>query len=170
MRIYKKLTPEQVEERFLDRIIPEPNSGCWLWIGVTYPNGYGCFQRHTYAHRWSYERYVGPIPDGLELDHLCRTRCCANPSHLEPVTRRVNTLRGTSVFAKNAAKTHCPRGHLLGGDNVTASARRNGSRACAQCGRDNTAARRLRLGDAWREEHKLRERARRAKRRLANGG
>ncbi len=74
--------------------IGEPNSGCWLWAGFIHPkNGYGSYRmngRTCGAHRASYELHVGPIPDGYDLDHLCRVRSCVNPSHLEPVTRREN--------------------------------------------------------------------------------
>lgn len=93
---------------------------CWLWTagtnGLTERNGYGriwVVDRDVLAHRWSYEALVGPIPEGLELDHLCRVHLCVRPSHLEPVTTRVNNLRGTSVAAVNALKTHCPQGHEL---------------------------------------------------------
>lgn len=121
-------------ERFENQYIPEPNAGCWLWIGAnTGANGYGQFsadKRRFVAHRWSYERFVGPIPNGLTLDHLCKTTCCVNPAHLEPVTNKVNVLRGNSISANNARKTHCKRGHELTGDNLIE--RRDG-RECRAC-------------------------------------
>ena len=97
-----------------DKYIPEPMSGCWLWIGAVSVNGYGKLKvnrRTKLAHRVVYEDLVGPIPAGLTLDHLCRNRQCVNPRHLEPVTLRINTLRGETVTARAAARTTCPAGH-----------------------------------------------------------
>jgi hypothetical protein len=103
---------------FVERIEPEPNSGCWLWVGGLTRNGYGSFclydagrQTTSRAHRFAYELLVGPIPDGLQLDHLCRVRSCVNSRHMEPVTSRENSLRGVGLAAQNIVKTHCPRGH-----------------------------------------------------------
>jgi hypothetical protein len=87
------------EERFYDSIEPEPNSGCWLFA-LGGPRGYGYLSvggrggRRVLAHRFSYELHVGPVPEGLVLDHLCRVRRCVNPRHLEPVTQRENVFRG----------------------------------------------------------------------------
>lgn len=110
-----------VDERFDARWIPEPNSGCWLWTGKTVL-GYGMFWIDQYnlipAHRFSWQREVGPIPEGLDIDHLCRVRACINPRHLEPVTRKVNILRGEGACAKHARQTHCKRGHELIPENV----------------------------------------------------
>lgn len=93
----------------------EKTEGCWLWLGwLTEEGGYGRFRYdrgRVVAHRFAYELLVGPIPPGLELDHLCRTRRCVNPAHLEPVTHRENTLRGISPAARHAIKTHCPQAH-----------------------------------------------------------
>ena len=83
-------------------------------------------QSHTYA----WELANGPIPAGLQLDHLCRVGLCVNPAHLEPVTGRVNTLRGTSPAAVNAAKTHCINGHLLDGDNLYLEGSKRKCRTC----------------------------------------
>lgn len=103
-----------VEQRFWRFVSPEPMSGCYLWMGADNQVGYGQMTingRRVLAHRLSYEMYKGPIPDGLELDHKCRVRCCVNPDHLEPVTRRENVMRGQSPTRFNAEKTHCKRGH-----------------------------------------------------------
>ena len=81
-------------EKFADKFMTEPNTGCWLWIGAN--NGKGDYARYgvLYPHRHFWELLNGTVPEGLELDHICRVRCCVNPDHLEPVTRKINTLRG----------------------------------------------------------------------------
>jgi HNH endonuclease len=87
---------------------------CWIWTGAGSKEGYGRIWLNggNYGtHRLSYELLVGPIPDGLVIDHLCRNPPCVNPAHLEPVTDRENLHRGVGVVAINAAKTHCPQGH-----------------------------------------------------------
>lgn len=102
-------------ERFWARITHD-ESGCWLWDAADPSNGYGKFNLHgsvRYAHRVSYELLVEPIPAGLVLDHLCRVRHCVNPAHLEPVTHRVNILRGTAPSAIKAHATTCDEGHPL---------------------------------------------------------
>lgn len=90
------------------------SGACRVWTGSTTGFGYGHIAidgRNRMTHRVAYELLVGPIPEGLELDHLCRNRSCWNPSHLEPVTHAENVLRGTAPAAQNARKTHCPKGH-----------------------------------------------------------
>lgn len=84
-------------QRFTDKWMPVPESGCWVWTDEDNHSGYGVFwdgKRSWMAHRFSYEHFVGPIPEGLTLDHLCRVRCCVNPKHLEPVTIQENVRRG----------------------------------------------------------------------------
>ena len=123
------------EERFWRKVRKDPN-GCWEWQGAK-GQGYGNFYLHgkfPRAHRYAYELLVGPIPDGLTLDHLCRNRACVNPDHLEPVTQKVNTLRGEGLAAQNARKTHCPEGHPLNGDNLYQQPG-NGYRRCRECGK-----------------------------------
>ena len=117
---------------------PEPNSGCWLWVGAVKANGYGTIGikdkgawRTKHAHRLSYERHVGPIPAGLDLDHKCRNRCCVNPLHLEPVTRSVNLSR-SPLMGHRKAGTVCPRGHTYTSINT------RGARTCRIC--SNAAA------------------------------
>lgn len=107
-------------------------NGCWEWQGTSC-KGYGYFcinGKNWRAHRYSYEYYVGKIPEGLSIDHLCRNRACVNPEHLEPVTSKENTLRGIGLTAQNARKTHCYNGHLLDENNV--AIRRN-QRICKPC-------------------------------------
>src|SRR6185436_17166122 len=106
-------TPESWMERFGDWFIPEPNTGCWLWMRECNRDGYGrapWLSGRKLAHRVSFYVLRGPVPIGLEIDHLCRVRCCVNPDHMELVTHHVNTMRGQSVMAINARKTHCSKG------------------------------------------------------------
>lgn len=94
--------------------IPEPNSGCWIWLGTLDPDGYAKMKfrgKNKRVARVGYQCVNGDIPAELVIDHLCRTRSCVNPAHLEPVTNRENTLRGETLAACNVAKTQCPEGH-----------------------------------------------------------
>lgn len=123
-----------VQERFEAKYVVDP-SGCWLWTAYRDPNGYGSFTVkgiHIPAHRVSYELYVGPIPKGLHMDHLCRNPPCVNPSHLEPVTRRENIARGIA-WDWNRGKTHCPSGHPYDDTNTY---RYKGERLCRSCRRE----------------------------------
>jgi hypothetical protein len=125
-------------DRFAEKVALT-ESGCFEWIASLNNTGYGTFAigggRSTVAHRWSYEYHVGPIPDGLHLDHLCRNRRCVNPDHLEPVTISENLLRGIGVGQSNTTKTHCPAGHSYTEDNTYyAPSRLN--RMCRTCRRN----------------------------------
>lgn len=141
-----------IEERFWARVHKVP-AECWTWQSTTSPGGYGVFRfknNKFSAHVWAYRRFVGPVPEGLQLDHLCHTRdtscsggdsCphrrCVNPEHLEPVTPRENTLRGKSIQAANADKTHCVNGHPFSAMNTRISPQ--GTRVCKACQRAATA-------------------------------
>jgi hypothetical protein len=103
-------------DRIEDNVSPEPNSGCWLWTGRITNGGYAQIwteRRRKMVHRITYEQKYGAIPEGLDLDHLCRVRCCVNPDHLEPVTRRENIRRGISHIAAQMRQTTCIKGHEL---------------------------------------------------------
>lgn len=107
--------------RFLSKCErPEDPTACWLWAGAKSTAGYGYIRddpanggRAVPAHRVAYQLFVGAIPNGLELDHLCRTPGCVNPRHLEPVSHSVNVARGESIPARFARRSHCPAGHDL---------------------------------------------------------
>lgn len=123
-----------VRERLLSRLVIDPGADCLRWIGSTNGKGYGVIiigGRGMMTHRIMYEMFAGPIPDGLQLDHLCRNPICANVDHLEPVTRRENILRGISVTAANARKTHCKRGHEFTAENTLLVAAGRQCRTCA---------------------------------------
>lgn len=122
-------------------------NGCLEWRGWQTRNGYGQVKTATgeiaRVHRLAYEAFVGPIPEGFVVDHLCRNRKCWNPSHLEAVTQRTNVMRGEGLAAVNASKDSCDAGHLF--DEANTYLRPEGGRACKTCRRSYRAAYRQRL-------------------------
>ena len=143
----RKMDPAKKAQRAIERFCAKVliADECWGWSAGKTRDGYGTFSlngRLKYAHVFSCELLIGPIPDGLELDHLCRNPSCSNPAHLEPVTHRENLLRGVGMTAKNAAKTHCAKGHAYSPENTLF---RNGHhRVCRTCKQARDAERRAR--------------------------
>jgi hypothetical protein len=138
--------------RFLEKIEPEPTSGCWLWVPMGNPKGYGHVwwrgaRRRT--HRVIWELLNGPISEGLQLDHKCRVRCCVNPDHLQVVTSRENTFAEGSLSPArtNFIKTSCLKGHPYSPENTVRRGDRPTGRQCRicknQCQRNYTAHLRL---------------------------
>lgn len=127
------MNTEKLKARLLSKVVPG-EGGCWIWTGALLPTGYGQMwngSKPTSAHRLSYELRYGPIPKGLQIDHLCRVRRCIRPDHMEAVTARENWLRGKTPSRLNMDKTHCLRGHLFEGHNVMVQSR--GGRNCREC-------------------------------------
>lgn len=124
------------EERFWAKVDVAGPDDCWKWTASKVPGGYGKVwdgNRLVLAHRAAYELLVGPIPDGLVIDHLCRTRPCVNPAHIEPVTFEENVRRGVGVGMVNAAKKCCSRGHQFDEENTH---HYGGRRICRICRRE----------------------------------
>lgn len=140
-----------IRERFMRHV--DTSGDCWLWTGSKDRAGYGRFSvsaslRAQSAARVSYELFVGPIPEGMTIDHVaargCTSRACVNPQHLEPVTQGENVMRSpTSSSGRNIRKTRCPRGHVYD------TKRPDGSRRCSIC-------------DAATESRRVRDRTRKA--------
>ncbi len=138
-----------VSDRFDTQYVPEPNTGCWLWTGSLDAKGYGhihiMVRGAALAHRVSWERHRGPIPDGMVIDHLCRVRSCVNPDHLRVVTPRVNVLENSlSLPAMQVRRNACKYGHPYEGANVAFT--KHGARRCKVC-----AARATRVWRATKE-------------------
>lgn len=126
-------------DRFWKHVCPEPNSGCWLWVDGLSGLGYATIavgsrydgtENKILAHIFAYTYYIGPVPPGLELDHKCRIPSCCNPDHLEPVTHRINLLRGVGPSAMRARQTHCIHGHPF--DKANTRIVKHG-RQCREC-------------------------------------
>lgn len=144
------LTVGDLPGRIGRKIEIDAKTGCWIWMGCTV-NGYGRVrmgQKLRLAHCVTYEFLVGPIPAGLEIDHVkkrgCTSRACCNPAHMEPVTHLENVRRGDAGRingARQRGKTHCPRGHPYSGSNTYVPP--SGGRQCRACGRAGSASRKL---------------------------
>ena len=142
-----------IEARFLAKV-ERTDVGCWRWTGAGKGNGYGIIAyqgRVVSAHRVAYELFVGPIPDGLVVDHLCHTadsdcpgafaclhRRCVNPAHLVAVTTSENLRRGKGFVGRQSRQTHCIHGHVFDAENTR---HHNGHRLCKACERVNNARR-----------------------------
>lgn len=131
----------------------DPASKCVIWAGAKTVDGYGKAWDGTQdvkAHRMAYVLAAGSIPDGLQIDHLCRNRACVSPAHLEPVTGQENLMRGDTHQARNAAKTHCDQGHEFTPENTRVHAPTkkypNGRRSCRACHRQWSREWRARQG------------------------
>ena len=134
--------PKNDRERLMVKV--RKINGHWMWIGSTDGGGrYGGFYyqgKVRRAHRVSWEMAHGPIPEGMVLDHKCRKTLCVNPDHLQVVTQRENILIGDAPTARNAAKTHCIRGHAFTAENIIFN--RDGGRQCKACRELRNARRR----------------------------
>ena len=120
-------------DRF-DSKMKKGESGCWEWIGCKSSKRYGCFslnRQRVYAHCFAYYRANHTIDPSLDVDHECNNKVCVNPEHLKQKTRKENVLRGESIPATNARKTHCIRGHKFTKANTYI--RKNGGRTCMKC-------------------------------------
>lgn len=128
----------EVVSRFWAKV--DRNADCWEWRGPRNAKGYGRFHASgasEMAHRTSVRLDGRDIPNGMEVDHICRNRGCVNPSHLRVVTHRENLLSGDTLAARAAAKTECRHGHPLSGDNMVV---RSGRRRCRECARIRSSA------------------------------
>ncbi len=124
--------PKTLLRALEDLSMPEPNSGCYLWIGALNSKGYGKIGtrrdcKETLAHRASYRHHKGVIPEGFDVDHRCHVRCCINPDHLEAVPHLVNVRRSDNF---NRLKKHCKNGHEFVGNNIYVW---KGYRHCRTC-------------------------------------
>lgn len=138
----------RLPDRFWDKCMPCPMSGCWIWTAATNRDGYGQFRLEPRrpmrrAYRLAYETLVGQVPDGLELDHIrCSTRACCNPAHLKPVTHQQNMRRSpTSLATLNAAKDACPLGHSYDVGCAYDAGNAASGRRCRECRNAQTRAR-----------------------------
>lgn len=154
------------EQRFWDKVAKGDPGDCWYWTAALSHANYGVFLWRgvsTGAHRVAWELTHGPVPAGLELDHVCHStdpscvggkaclhRRCVNPAHLEPVTPFVNWQRGQSPHAKDARKTHCAKGHEFTPENTVIYPSRPNQRVCLTCKRaSGRATQRKRDKEEW---------------------
>lgn len=142
-----RIDDPRLPERFWEKVYENETTGCWEWKAAGDDQGYGRFgigRTVHLAHRVAYEALVGPIPAGLVTDHLCRNPACVNPAHIEPVTHRENSRRGTGWGGRMgragrlAARTHCIHGHEFTDDNTYTHPKR-GTRECRACANERRA-------------------------------
>ena len=131
-------------QRWAKNVVLSPDTdGCWGWAGGHTKSGYGVTsfthagRKRIYAHCYSYDRFVGEQPKGMDIDHLCRNRGCVNPAHLELVTRSENLRRGVGVGKSKLNNKCCPQGHPYSGGNLYI-APSTGGRVCLTCNRAHT--------------------------------
>jgi hypothetical protein len=126
--------PSSLADRFVDKVIVMPD-GCWKWTASTTALGYGKLgvSGHGWrpAHRVAYELFIGPIPAGRVIHHVCRNPSCVNPTHLMPTTASEHTYLDDTITRRKAGQTHCIHGHEL--DEKNTYIRRNGTRHCKKC-------------------------------------
>ena len=133
---YTSLTHPLTQKRFWKYVAK--TSTCWVWTGSIKKDGYGELsggmgRKMISPHRYSYELLIGNIPQGKQIDHLCRNRCCVNPKHLEVVSQKENILRGIVPTAINAKKKMCVNGHPF--DSINTRITKSGNRLCVKCSR-----------------------------------
>jgi hypothetical protein len=152
--------PPQMRAKIQLELCPFPDlpGFCWGWTGAVTSSGYGSIGRNgrtISTHRLAYELIVGPIPDELTIDHLCLNELCANPAHMEPVTRRENTLRA------QPERSRCAQGHALAGPNLVIRVRRGTQthRTCRVCQYEWQRQRRHRIGESKRTRSVVQKRA-----------
>lgn len=142
-----------IAKRLANYVVNE--NDCWIWQGTPNNVGYGKVGvrndpstpgEEEAAHRWFYKRLRGPIPEGLHLDHLCRTPLCVNPAHLEPVTQEENTRRGLASRGLGPGRTHCVNGHPWTQENVRRASTKTGEEHLMRCKACNTENVRRRNG------------------------
>lgn len=130
-----------------ERNISRDHDGCWRWTGKVGRNGYGVFSSDYFlAHRYAYSLWVGNIPAGMQIDHLCMVKCCVNPSHLEVVTAAENLRRRDVTYGICSAVTHCPAGHPY--DEANTYRHPSGRRCCRECSRLRSKARRAKTKES----------------------
>lgn len=156
---------EDLPDRLRRKVSENPSTGCWEWTGYTPPSGYASSSfnyKKMYIHRVVLELSGVEIPDGMQVDHVCRNRKCCRPNHLDVVTGAENLRRGNGASAVNFRKTTCKHGHPLFGDNVRI--RKSGKRQCMECQRQHDSVERARNVEkhrAWDRARYLRNKAKR---------